>query len=265
MLNVEAFDYAAIAASLVLFALGSFYDMKTREVNDWVWVAYGTLGLALTVLRLLLDPSPLFLTLVSIAVTTLVSFGMFYLGLFGGADAKAIVCLGLAIPLPPSHYQVLIGYVHPVFPLVVVILGFVCSASIGLWLAARNFLAYLREGKRIFQGLEHEAAGKKILAMITGYRTDLSKLRSTFYLYPMEEIAVGPDGAHQAFKLFVSAESDRDQLVSNFVDQFSKAGFQGRVWVTPGLPMLVFLFLGLIIALIFGDLIFASVMLMALR
>ena len=61
--------------------------------------------------------------------------------------------------------------------------------------------------------------------------------------------------------MFFDAEADRDQLVSNFTESFQKAGYSGKVWVTPGLPMLVFILAGLLVALVVGDPIFSLVFL----
>lgn len=261
----QIIDLAAIAVTVFFFGLGSYFDLKTREVDDRVWLIYGPIGCALTALRLLIDPSVLMITLISIAITALASFGLFYFGLFGGADFKAIICLGLTLPLPPTVLQPLIGYVHPVFPLVVIIIGFICSASAGVWVGLGNLLTYAREGRRMFEGLEHEALGRKALAMILGYRTEISKLRSTLSLYPMEQIVKDNDGMHRSLRLYVNAEMDRDQAASEFCDLAGKMGYQGKVWVTPGLPMLVFLLIGFGITLVLGDAIFASVLLLARR
>jgi len=258
-------DYASILISLFFFALSSVYDFKTREVTDKAWLLYGPLGLVLTVARLFQDPSELFLTIISIVITISISFGLFYFGLFGGADAKAIMCLGLTIPIPPSSFQPLMGYLHPVFPVVVVMVGFICSASVALWFGFRNLLAYVSEGPKMFAGFEHESSWKKLTATITGYPVDMLKLRSTFYLYPIEELVQNSEGTHRSFKLFFSAEADRDQMVSKLVDSFSAMGFQGRVWVTPGLPMLLFILLGLVITLALGDPVFSTVLRLAVR
>ena len=183
---VPVLEYSGILLSLFFFALSSIYDFKTREVDDWVWVAYGSIGLILTVARLVVDSSMLFLTIASVVVTVLVSLGLFYFGLFGGADAKAIICLGLTLPLAPSTFHPLLGYLHPIFPIVVVILSFVCSASLALWFGLRNVAVYFAENSRMFEGLERESRWKKAMAMITGYQATASKLDSIFYLYPME-------------------------------------------------------------------------------
>ena len=265
MSAVATIDVAAVLVSVFFFSLGSYYDLKAREVDDWVWLLYAPIGGIFTVLRLLYDPSLLTYTLLSIGITALAAFALFYFGLFGGADFKAIVCLALTIPLPPTTFQPLIGYVHPVFPLVVVIQSFFCEAFAAIWLGGGNLLSYVRERGRMFAGLENESRWRKASAMILGYRTDVAKLQSSFYLYPMEQITRDEQGTRRSFKLYVNAEADRDEDVRNFCELASQSGFEGRVWVTPGLPMLVFVLIGLGLTLILGDAIFATVFILAHR
>ena len=264
-MEIAQIEYAAIMISLFFFAASAVFDLKAREVTDKIWIVYGPLGAALTTLQLFINPSTLFLAIVSIAISTLVSLGLCYFGLFGGADAKATICLGLTLPLIPRSFEPFMGYAHPFFPIVVVMGGFICSASAALWLAAMNFLTYLREGPRMFAGLEHEPRWRKLMAIATGYPADVSKLRSIFYLYPMEEVVKNSTGSHRSFKLFTSAETDRNEMVSKFIYSLSELGFQGKVWVTPGLPMLLFMFIGLIVALILGDVVFSTALLLASR
>jgi preflagellin peptidase FlaK len=198
-------------------------------------------------------------------LTTLLSLALFYFGLFGGADAKALICLGLTIPLFPSGYETLLGYVHPFFPVVVVMIGFLSSLSVAIWIGVRNLPRAVGHRVELFRGFEHEPLWKKALAIITGYPSSISKLRSTYYLYPMEEIADEPNGARRRFHLFFSAEAEREQMVAELEKSLPKVGSPNEVWVSPGLPMLVFMAIGLVITLVLGDLIFSSIFLIVLR
>lgn len=259
MMILEVLDTLSILLTLVFFSFGSYCDMKSREVPDRVWLAYAPIGIGLTIAHLIVDASALFLVAISAGITLLIAFGLFYLGLFGGADAKAILCLGATMPLAPSSYQTIIGYVHPFFPVVVTITSYLCSTSVILWLGFSNLGRYVRRGNRMFNGLQEESLWKKVLASITGYPVEQAKLRSTFYLYPMEEVVETGSGTHRAFKLFVSAEEDRPQELSKLECQLSRMGYTGEVWVTPGLPHLVFLLLAIIITVIVGDPLFGTV------
>jgi preflagellin peptidase FlaK len=254
----------SILLSLVFFAVGSAFDIKTREVPDWVWLAYGPTGLLLTAIGLFLNPSEALLAVLSIALTTVLAIALVYFGVFGGADAKALICLGITLPLAPSSYVTLVGYVHPYFPVPVVIMGFVCSVSVVFWIGLRNLWSLSRR-EHLFEGLGGESMPTRVLAALTGYPTDISKLRSTFYLYPVEEVVEDTTGARRRFHLFFSAETDRDQMISDFTKSLSKVGSPSRVWVSPGLPMLLFMFVGLVITLITGDLIFSTILMFALH
>lgn len=256
------FDAAAALVSLLFLVVASISDLKTREVDDKVWLVYGPAGIALTAIRIILDPSIFVLVGISFAIAFLVSMGLFYFGLTGGADAKAIICLGLALPLPPSSWHTLIGFAHPFFPVVVVILGFISSGFLALWFCMSNTISYARMKGRMFEGLEHETLLRKALAFISGYPTEIANLKSKFYLYPLEEIT--PSTATHVgvrhFKFFADIETDQDTIVSKFTDAAQNAKVSGLVWVTPGLPMLLFILVGLVIALLVGDPIFGLIL-----
>ena len=260
MLIQELLEMLSILVTPVIFSLGSYYDVKTREVSDKMWLVYAPIGIGLTACRVVLDPSALSLIIISGVITTIIALGLFYLGLFGGADAKAILCLGATIPLAPTSYQTLTGYLHPFFPLIVTIVSYLCSILVIVWLGFSNLGRYMRRRGVMFGGLSGESWWRKILACITGYPVDLARLRSTFYLYPMEEVLETKSGLQRAFKLFVSAEEDRSDEVAKLERQLSGLKDVGEVWATPGLPHLVFLLAAIIITLMLGDPLFWAVM-----
>jgi len=78
-------------------------------------------------------------------------------------------------------------------------------------------------------------------------------------LYPMEEVVEETNEARRRFHFLFDAESDRGVMVSKFVEALKKVGSPHRVWVSPGLPMLVFIFIGLIITVTLGDVIFYAI------
>jgi len=262
LLWLAILDPAVILTTIFFFALASIYDLKTREVPDKVWLAFLPIGIALTAFRLYVLPSLILLTAISVVLTVAISFVMFYFGLFGGADAKAIMCLGATIPLTLTSYDSIFGYVFPFLPITVTITSYLCSALVILWIVGRNLTHHFQHGK-MFDGLSNESSWKKTLAFVTGYLVPQSKLRSIFYLYPMEEVVDTSEGSRRALKVYTSAEEDREMVVSTLCEKLKQMGYEGEVWVTPGLPHMIFLLLGLIITLIFGDPIFTTVVRLA--
>ena len=57
--------------------------------------------------------------------------------------------------------------------------------------------------------------------------------------------------------MYDSAEADRDRLVAKFMKSYSKIGLPRKVWVTPGLPIVLFFLIGVIVVLVVGDPIFS--------
>lgn len=259
---IQLSEYMSIFITLLVFGLAAVSDLKTREVADKVWLIYGPLGLALTLFRSYVDPSHLLLTVLSVGFSILVAFGLVFFGLSGGADGKAMICLGLTLPLPPSIVSPFLGFVHPFYPIIVLVTGYVCSFSVAIVLLGRNTLSFAKGRSDLFRGLESESMGKKALALVTGYPERVTRLKSTFYLYPMERVVEDGGRAHRSLLLYSNVGVDRDQTVSEFIESLAKVGSPGKVWVTPGLPMLVFLLLAVLITLVVGDPVFAGLFLL---
>jgi len=250
---IELSEYISVIISLVALTLGSISDLRTREVPDKVWAVYAPIGLGLTIFRLFLDPSLLILTLASVGLSFLIGLGMVFFGLAGGADAKAMMCLGLALPLPPTIMNPALGFRHPFFPIAVLATAYICSLSVAFWMLGRNLVQLTLEHVKLFDGFEKEPRWKKAIALLTGYRTSVERLRQTFYLYPMERVVEDENGARRALELYSSPDVDRDQDVAEFSASLQKVGLPASVWVTPGLPLLLFIFLGMLIVLVLGD------------
>ncbi len=255
-------EYASVSITLVFLTIAAISDLKTREVPDKVWLAYGPIGLALTIYRIYVDPSVWFFTAVSMGLSILLAFGLVFFGLAGGADAKALMCLGVTLPLPPGIVNPILGFVHPFFPIVVLVTAYVCSISVAFWMLGRNLISMVRLKSEMFAGLEREPPWKKVLAVITGFPTSVAKLNSTFYLYPMEKVVENGNGAHRTLQMYSNVDVDREQVVSEFTESLRKVSPRNLVWVTPGLPLLVFILIAVAITLIVGDPVFAGIFLM---
>ncbi len=118
---------------------------------------------------------------------------------------------------------------------------------------ARNYLWKLRTGKRLFAGLEKESLGRKIVTFITGYKIGVTELEKTEHSYPLEDIQTTDTGETERKLLVFPKDEERTAIVN----RISKAAKEGKlpkdIWITPGLPMLIFITVGLIVALFVGD------------
>lgn len=264
----EIFEAAKVTLSLVFLIYASWSDYKTREVTNRVWVVYAPIALALSLAELLLYmPDRLLLFGLSVAVTVVIAFVLFYSGGFGGADSKALMCIAFALPFAPTvlFTPLLASAVSPlaqnIFPLTIFSNSVLVAAFSGVVLLLYNLSRRVKTGQKVFEGnLASEPTWKKFLVLITGYRVSIAKLQAKWHIYPMEDIAEESDDASVKRKLIVVP---RDEGRDNVVARLSKAIEAGKissdVWATPGLPMLIFVTVGLIIALLFGDIVWLLV------
>jgi len=249
-------NLVSILVVLAFLGYGSWSDIKTREVSNIVWLLFAPIGATLTVARLYLSPELLWISLGSIIVATSFALLLFYTGVFGGADAKGLICIGISIPTLPENIPASVNFFHPFLPVVILSNSFLVAVSMALYILVRNmFWKYSTRGS-LFSGLESEPVWKKVFALVSGYKADFRQVEEKIYLYPLEEVVESGGAVEKRFNLFVEAEVERQDLLGKLRPYVEKAVIPREIWATPGLPMLVFVTIGFMLALVLGDLIF---------
>lgn len=86
---------------IVLFALGvgTFTDIKKREVPDWLSFALIAVGFGVAVIKSISESnlSPLFSSIIGFAIAFAIALLMFYTGQWGGGDAKILMGIGATL------------------------------------------------------------------------------------------------------------------------------------------------------------------------
>jgi preflagellin peptidase FlaK len=261
------FIAANVTLSLIFLLYASWSDYKTREVSNRVWAIYAPIALALSLTELLLyDSAKLPFFALSFGLTALFALILFYTGGFGGADSKALMCIGLALPFST---QILFTPLIPqgvsplslnIFPLTIFSNSVLFAAASGLYMFFRNLIQRATTRKQLFEDtLSTESIGKKILVMITGYKVPIAKLKEKWHIYPMEDINDDEENTLKRKLVVVPRDEGRDAIVERLSNAADAGKISDHVWATPGLPMLIFVTLGLIVALLFGDLVWILV------
>jgi preflagellin peptidase FlaK len=257
----EILDGGKIIIALAFMVYASWSDWRKREVSNKVWIIMAPLALFLTSLQYVLFAGNLLLYVLPFAVTSSLAIVLFYAGAFGGADAKAFICLSLALPQYPTHFFSALAMfpstvlVSPLFPITVFSNSVLLAAFSVVYALLRNLSWKLKTGSKLFEGLEKESFGRKLLALLTGYKTNVAKLEKYEYLYPLEDIDVAEDNQTDRRLVVMPKDETREQIVKRILNAVQNGKVPNHVWVTPGLPMLIFITAGLIIALIFGDIV----------
>ncbi len=259
---------AKVTVTLGFLLYSSWSDYKTREVSNKVWAIYAPIALTLSLIELLLYmPSNLTIFGVCVGVTVGFALILFYTGAFGGADSKAFMCIALALPffptalLMPLIAEGLSPLSQMIFPITILSNSVLVAALSTLYLLLRNLTKRAVTGQALFEGtLSDESLGKKILVILTGQKFSLDVLKTKWHIYPMEDIEEANAESQLKRKLvIVPKDEGRDEILER-LSKASQAGKIGsRIWATPGLPMLVFVTIGLILALTVGDLVWLLV------
>lgn len=261
------FIAAKVTLSLTFLLYASWSDHKTREVSNRVWAVYAPIALCLSLAELLLyEPAKLPFFGLSFGVTAAFALLLFYSGGFGGADSKALMCIALALPFstemlfPPLLYSGVSPLSQNLFPLTIFSNSVLFAAASGLYMLLRNFGKRATTGNKLFDGtLAKESIGKKLVVLVTGYKVPVAKLKEKWHVYPMEDVE--DDGENQLNRKLVIVPRDegRDEVVERLSNAIDTGKISDDVWATPGLPMLIFVTIGLIVALLFGDLVWILV------
>ncbi len=263
MQTILAATRTSLALAFLVYA--SFSDYKTREVSNSVWILFAPPAFALTFTELFLfEPSQLPFYGLSFGLTAAFAIILFYAGGFGGADAKALMCIALALPFypyPEKLFTPLLGQNSPIsqmfFPLSVFSNSVLFAAAAAVYILLRNVIWRLRTGKELFgKGYESESLGRKILVLITGYKIPIDKLKQKWHLYPLEDVE------EETFKqklVIIPKDEGRNAIIERLAKAVEAGKIQKNIWATPGLPMLIFITAGLIAALFFGDIIWVCI------
>jgi preflagellin peptidase FlaK len=265
----EIFTAARVILTLIFLLYSSWSDYKTREVSNRVWAIYAPIALVLSLVEFLVfEPSKLPLFGLSAGITIGFALLLFYSGGFGGADSKAFMCIALALPFFPSilFTPILPEGLSPlsqiIFPVTILSNAVLIAALSAVFLLIRNLSRKVTTGKPLFEGtLAQESIGKKILVLVTGQKFSISTLKAKWHVYPMEDVSTEAtvENSPKRKLIIVPKDEGRDEIVQRLSNAEAEGKIDSKIWATPGLPMLIFVTVGLIIALTFGDIVWILV------
>jgi preflagellin peptidase FlaK len=147
-------DIIASIASMIFFSYATYCDIKSRRVSNWVWILMVLVSAPLLFFRLDVY------NVVSICFMSLFALLLYYMGrfllrfglqhgLYGGADAKAIIALSFMMPEWPF------GSGYPIFfSLSVLLIASIAAASVPLGILFYNLSRGNREMPEAFLAIE---------------------------------------------------------------------------------------------------------------
>lgn len=233
MMLLDVVRIMIISAGMVY---ASYRDWVSREVDDKVWIICGALSGTLTAIDILRQWNPTLVTLsaFSIILASGLAFAFYYFGLYGGADAKAIAVISVGLPIYYSSHSL-----HPFTGLASLSNGLLLSLILLLVMFIWNISALIR-GEKIFKDFEHEGALRKIMAMFLGVRVKKARGKRFWFLL---------EGERNGKKVFDF----------NLFGLELREAVKDDCWITPGIPLLIFITAGFLVYIVFGDLLYLMI------
>jgi preflagellin peptidase FlaK len=223
MMDLLNYNIIGMMLALTMLIVGSVIDIWKREIHDYYWIGFGVVGVLLIFINS--DIWPYVLNIgIALIIAPFVIF-IWRIGLFGGADAFALIALAVIAPMATISENPVTPFTTLSNAAILFIVPFIINIT-------RNTLSIIRH-ENIFEGFEENKL-KKICAMLIGYRAKNPK-----FCFSIEKTEKGKKKLNLTIH---HAENEEYCTTPN-------------TWITPGIPYLLLITGGFIIQILFGDLI----------
>lgn len=228
---------------LITFIIASWQDLKTRTVYTVTWypaaISCGILAVWFWVLEFTnQNPAAIHVLLTAVFVAGIMAIFTFF-GLFGKADAKAMILLALVVPVTPFADWIFpslaistiinAGIIVLIIPIFSLIRNYVKGEKAPLWLMCSGMPVDGKNITKFFGFVSEEITEEdgKIVRKFCKSKSSITALR---------------ESNHQSLReLRENPEKYKDEL-----EIYAKAG---KVWISHGIPLLIPITIGYIFAL----------------
>ena len=157
MMELLNYNIIGMILAFTMLIVGSVIDIWKREIHDYYWIGFGIVGVLLIFIN-----SDIWSYLLNIGIALIIApFVIFIwrIGLFGGADAFALIALAVIAPMATISENPVTPFTTLSNAAILFIVPFIINIT-------RNTLSIIRH-ENIFEGFEENKL-KKICAMLIG-------------------------------------------------------------------------------------------------
>lgn len=246
------FEIVAAGVAIIFLLCAAFQDVKTREVDDRIWILMLALGIPFVGIRLFLygdDTSRVALMALSIIAGLILALIILFSGLQGGADAKALFCTSLISPLPLMLSDTLPDKLIP-FSVTL----FMNSLLLLVPLPFVIFLYNLIHSEK-FSSPPTGSWGSHLLALFFGYPAALETIKKKHpWHYDFIEHR-NDEGWRFNFRVTLG-EPEEDLLRRKETLNLAEKDGRTFLWIQPSIPFLIPFLIAFIISFLWGNLYF---------
>ncbi len=227
---IEVLHAVKVAVAFAFLLEASRRDLRERIVSNRLWLYMVAVFTPLNVLEYVIKPFNLVFAVVQFVFIFVFSYLVFWLGLYGGADAKALMCLAFAFPVYPSFLA---------FPLLGTGMGMFAFSTLANSVIAAPLLVVLMLAKNVVKG------NLEFPYCLIGYRESIDRIK----FHNLLEFVEGKKVVRKVRGIEANEEE---------IEKLRKRGIR-EVWVSPALPFICFITAGFLIAVFLGDIMFLAI------
>jgi preflagellin peptidase FlaK len=224
--SLTTYSIVGMGLAMIMLIVGSIIDIWKREIHDYYWIGFGVVGFLLVFISVDLIQNLLTMGFALIIAPFVII--VWRIGLFGGADAFALIALAVIAPMATFSENPVTPFTTLSNAAVLFVIPFLINIS-------RNIVAQIKD-ENIFGGFD-ESLLKKTIASFMGYKSKNPK-----FAFSIEKIEKGKK------KLDLSIHHA----------EYQEFCTTPNTWITPGIPYLLLITGGFIIQLIYGDIILSQ-------
>jgi len=194
--------------------------------------------------------------ILSIVIVVLIGILSYLTGFIGGADVLTLLFLALLFPWRFTLHSIPIVKFITLPIITFIVNSIVITLSYSIYYLILNFTVY----RDIVLHLNIPLYKKAVLVFL-GFPIKISRFLRSRFIYPLEVISVRDDGVVvREFRLTFSIEEDyRDHI--EYIRKLIMKGViseNSYIWVTHGIPLIVFLLIGFTMSITLGDIVLYS-------
>lgn len=247
---MDIIDLVRVLACVPFLIYACITDWETRRVPNKLWIPMIAIGVILDAYTYFILGNPFLIrVLLSVSFIFVLMYIFFYMGSFGGADAKALIAISVLLPVYPDLS--IAGYTLPItgVPLTnIFAFSVLCNAAIIAIILVAPYLLI-----RNLRSLSLKEMREKPFFILLGYKTKISELKDK-HVKLMEHYEE-KDGELTRILTYRATNID-EEVMKTLEENLSP---DDTVWVTPGIPAIVSITVGFFVALIYGDLLYLLV------
>ncbi|MFW9779992.1 MAG: A24 family peptidase C-terminal domain-containing protein [Candidatus Heimdallarchaeota archaeon] len=264
-----------LSAVILLLAVASWQDIQSREVTDWIWFGIAGMGIivhGLSIFELALvglSPLPYSLTvIINIITGILIALLLGILGLGGEADRISFIAISTISPVTDPFF----GHIDARYELLLDILPRILNTFCNSYLAAVPVplvifgynLIKNRSNPRLYS-LADESYKTRFIVRFIGYPRDTSGLKNDLmakpWHYDLLEDYSETQKWHVDFRFQLDSPEGDLARKRKTIELIESTGKQ-VVWIQPSLPFILFISLGFLLDLVFGNVVFLGISLL---